>query len=401
MLESANNLPENLFSDVMTETQKRVALTIGLLPVTAVGVYFIRRVLASWGVLDPFADVIGGWLKLNVSTAQLINLVGLIAFIVLYGIALFVIWQRRRSVSHVLQETILSAEPISSTPIIAKRDTKMDEALAYIETGEWGGEFYAFANNPAQNPRKGLSTVKVRQAAIDKEIRVWGATTLNEDAHVEIDPKYWEDWQIDLLSAMKGETKTEKRHSHASGFKYYNLMVSKAEFEARWRSAYRDDSFNVALDTSDRKIGAFHTLLSLRVQNTGDTPFTDCIVKIIDRKSEVPIAMSSQPALRTEGQIKRGEGRSRFKLSINESKTLPLLFYNEHRRNEWYFIEESGEHHFLPTTKGRPIVLLIGVYGGAKTVTVLITVESGENWTALPTIKRVPNDFVLNREKRA
>lgn len=128
-----------------------------------------------------------------------------------------------------------SGEQSSISPATPKavRDTKMHLAFAFIETGKWGADFFTLAANPGPK-NKGFSHADLRQAALDGDIRVWGRLSPN-NPHDLITPQYWRIWHIEWFSCLKGECQTEIAEvGYKGGHKYYDLMVSKAEIEAKW-----------------------------------------------------------------------------------------------------------------------------------------------------------------------
>jgi hypothetical protein len=167
------------------------------------------------------------------------------------------------------------------------------------------------------------------------------------------------------------------------------------------RSPPSPESFGVRLDMSERQIDAYRMLLGLKIVNLSDVHLNDrCFVKIIetDLGEAVTSMLPSEIALRTENQVRRGQkGQSRFTLSMGELKTVPVLFCEPHRRIDWFFLDENGKRFAFPVGKGRKVNVLVGVFGGEPHVA-LITLEAGENWTAMASIKRVPNDFSLKKE---
>ncbi len=78
---------------------------------------------------------------------------------------------------------------VSVNIVEAKRDTKMHEALAYIESGSWGKKYYEYIATP-NSKAKGKSPIIVRQAALDGEIRIWGKLS-HYGPHSLIPADYW------------------------------------------------------------------------------------------------------------------------------------------------------------------------------------------------------------------
>jgi hypothetical protein len=64
-------------------------------PVTGAITYFIHVMLAEWGILDSYATASGSWLKSHVSSNLVVDGVALLFGLILYGVALWVIWHKR------------------------------------------------------------------------------------------------------------------------------------------------------------------------------------------------------------------------------------------------------------------------------------------------------------------
>ena len=98
-------------------------LSIALAPVTGAIVYFTRRVLTSWGVLDPYADQLGALLKMS---SDLILDIGMAVLgLALYIFALWWVWANGNR----------AAVPAASIPLMAQ---KPDEQVANASSDdEW------------------------------------------------------------------------------------------------------------------------------------------------------------------------------------------------------------------------------------------------------------------------
>jgi len=77
----------------MSEFRKRILWTFGLAPFNIVIVYVGRQVLRYWGILDPFAAWLGGWLKVHVTPPQAEWTIAATISAVGYGAALYFIWR--------------------------------------------------------------------------------------------------------------------------------------------------------------------------------------------------------------------------------------------------------------------------------------------------------------------
>jgi hypothetical protein len=85
----------------MTEFKKRLLLSLAPLPITGVVGWVLQHALSYWGILDPLAESLGDWLKVNFGTS--IDLPGMLWGIALllsfslYAGALFLIWKMNKS----------------------------------------------------------------------------------------------------------------------------------------------------------------------------------------------------------------------------------------------------------------------------------------------------------------
>jgi hypothetical protein len=84
----------------MTEIRKRLVLSVITLPISGVLGWVLQHTLSYWGILDPIAQFLGNWLKVNIGTS--IDLPGMLwgialfLSLLLYAAALFLIWKRNR-----------------------------------------------------------------------------------------------------------------------------------------------------------------------------------------------------------------------------------------------------------------------------------------------------------------
>lgn len=112
------------------------------------------------------------------------------------------------------------------------RDVPLPEGIVWVLKRQWDGSF-AEAVNTEMGPL-GNAASAVRQAAADGEIRVWGKPS-RTSVHVEIRPEFWIDHQPDWMSLITGESSTEPTEHHALHERYFDLMVSRADFTRKWR----------------------------------------------------------------------------------------------------------------------------------------------------------------------
>jgi hypothetical protein len=113
-------------------------------------------------------------------------------------------------------------QPRAESPPPSRERVIMREALGFIDNGEWN-----------KRPRRATSARKMREAAIHGDISIWGSSGINIQP-LPIKAAYWEHWQIDWPSMLRGEAETAPLDSEATGVKFYSLTVGKAEVERIW-----------------------------------------------------------------------------------------------------------------------------------------------------------------------
>ncbi|MEH6702405.1 hypothetical protein [Parasphingorhabdus sp.] len=111
----------------------------------------------------------------------------------------------------------------------SKRDKSLDEAITYILVGRWGGNV---ARASMDGKLEGSSVIqRIRQAAVDGRVRIWGKQNPNSAIHKEIEAVFWETHQPEFLEFLRGRSRTEAAELGASNERYYDLMISRAEIE--------------------------------------------------------------------------------------------------------------------------------------------------------------------------
>src|ERR1043165_5770626 len=82
-----------------------------------------------------------------------------------------------------------------------------------------------------------------------------------------------------------------------------------------------------------------------------------------------------------------------FRLRLNETKTIPLLFRDPVRAVDWSFLDEHGRRHATPAS---PFKMLIGVYCDNGSRKYEIVCDTDASWKPhSPTIIAIGNDHVL------
>lgn len=109
-----------------------------------------------------------------------------------------------------------------------ERDKPLGEALAYAGLGRWGGQFFdavAHGIGEANVPLR-----KFEQLAYDGRLHVWGKGEQHRDLYEEIPREHWKNNHVEWFGLLRGKPRTEPR-KQAGDPPYYDLMVSRAEFE--------------------------------------------------------------------------------------------------------------------------------------------------------------------------
>ena len=163
---------------------------------------------------------------LNIPTRELITWVPTIVLVSI-GILIAIKKTKTPEISKIQN----SALPPTSASI-ARRDIKMRDALMFIETGKWP-DGHTYSLMAAHKTGGELPSNRMREATKYGEVKVWGKPSHNAQYDL-IPADYWKIWKIDWHSNPDGECQTERVESHSDGFKYYDLMVNKAEIENRW-----------------------------------------------------------------------------------------------------------------------------------------------------------------------
>lgn len=149
-------------------------------------------------------------------------------------------------------------------------------------------------------------------------------------------------------------------------------------------------SFDIELSDRIFTIGNYECIYSITLHNTEQNDLKDCcLVKIEGFSGHLPPDMPIPFVLRTEGQI-RGKRSGRFNLSSGEHKTIPILYRNPKRKNEWFLFDENGNRFFTPA---RPVELVLGIYGGKYNLKEKIDLDVGAEWTAIRKSSRSENEI--------
>ena len=108
------------------------------------------------------------------------------------------------------------------------------------------------------------------------------------------------------------------------------------------RRTTKSSSFDFQIVSSPGQIDDYECACAVSVRNLESKTMTDCLVQIEEISRAYPEKMPVPLILRTRGQID-GKRSGRFTLSPNQPKTVPIIYRNPNRNNEWYFICSSSD----------------------------------------------------------
>jgi hypothetical protein len=250
--------------------------------------YVVGKIVEKWGILDPLADQIGEWLRINVPPAAVGWAVALVIFAALYGLLLWRVWSPRHihhhiDASEVTQRTggpqerkktasEYAAEDQARTMRLAqgyaeaipqallnqadraaaehwikpvqppkspvdkvldaysgpKREVSLAEALGWAAYGKWGEPFHGTPFTIALSGGPSIQHLLslVTAGAREGRLTIWGKR--DHPGHYEKIPQsHWEDNELALPDVF-GSIATREENP------YRNLMLSRTEVEREW-----------------------------------------------------------------------------------------------------------------------------------------------------------------------
>lgn len=250
---------------------------------------------------------------------------------------------------------------------------------------------------------------RLEQVAVDSGIEFWGRKYrygIPEDIKdserlIKIDPRHFEEFELDVQEIAQSKNYDILTHKpgidlgQSRDMCFRDLHINAAQARAwlkREGKAPPAASFNVQLVAGPGQIGDYNCVFAIIVKNIESNELKNCLVQMEQISITHPDQMPMPLVLRTDGQI-RNSRKGRFTLSPNQPKSVPVLFRNRTRNNEWFFVDEAGHSYFTPAQHSK---LVLGIYGGKFSGKALIDVLVGDDWLGYPSLKIVPDDFVLS-----
>jgi len=128
-----------------------------------------------------------------------------------------------------INPALAPSEPVEAI----ERDTALAVALAYAVTGKWDREaLWEREGEPIV--AVGAALKRFEQLACDGSLHTWGKRHRNLGPHVKIPADYWETHHIRFMDLFRESANATEIASLNQAPQYFDLMVSKAQFEKTW-----------------------------------------------------------------------------------------------------------------------------------------------------------------------
>lgn len=255
--------------------------------------------------------------------------------------------------------------------------------------------------------------IRLRQAAVDGSIQFWGrryvadfGKDLDTEPLVEIPKAHFTEFEFDpaaLAEVDNYDLFTSKLGNSPSAFKgqvFRDIHVNGDQARAWLSGAGKPPAsaeIAVGIKTPGAKIGDYQPVCCLVVTNTGQRQFDQCLVQMAELSRAIPERMPMPLTLRTDGQIRNNE-RGSLSIFSGQQVIIPLAFRSPQRANEWFLFDENGQSYFIPAD---PTKMLLRIYGAAAPGAAEVFIDTDAGWNAMPSVRTVPTDFVLNQVQAA
>ena len=255
--------------------------------------------------------------------------------------------------------------------------------------------------------------IGLSQAAVDGAIQFWGrryvadfGKDLDTEALVEIPKEHFAVFEFDpaaLAQADNYDLFTGKPGDSPSAWKghiFRDIHVNADQARAWLADAGKPPpsaEIAVGIKTPGAKIGDYQPVCCQVVTNTGQREFERCLVQMTEFSRTAPERMPLPLTLRTDSQIRNNE-RGSFPILPGQQAIVPLAFRSSKRANEWFLFDENGQSYFIPAD---PTKILLRIYGGAAPGAAVAFIDTDAGWNAMPSVRTVPTDFILNQADAA
>lgn len=226
----------------MASTFQRIGLSVVSGLVSGAVAYFTGEVLEWWGVLDPIAVAIGGALKVNVQSSDALNMVGLIVFVLLWGVLLYFIWRTKKS------DIVDSAKPGQDSSETADRPQFLSLSDLIKLAGKAGWDVDPQSTRDSNNLWVFLT--RLRQALSDGVITARGklfrADWMTEDVDdtplTQIPAEHFHTFSFDVFEIARGDNyristkpQSQTADNPVRGERYIDIQLNRVEAE-KWLS---------------------------------------------------------------------------------------------------------------------------------------------------------------------
>ena len=237
----------------MPDVARKIIWSVLLSIPPAIGGLVAREVLQTWGVLSPFSEWLGGWLKMHVSPPQAGWTVAGIVTLATYAALLWLVWKRHRipqatnsALAGISEQLSFSSQSTSATQkaaepeavLITNRYMTAYEALHYLADDlEWGDQIrqyvketerFTFRKNPLLKSQSEFKRI-AEQGKIEATGRING-----EGPHVLIPATYWMS-AILVLSNNLATSESAPAVPNPDGIpQYKDIKIVRADVERAW-----------------------------------------------------------------------------------------------------------------------------------------------------------------------
>jgi hypothetical protein len=249
----------------MRAVAKKIAWSVmGAIASAVVGLV-ARVVFQTWGILDPFSERLGGWLKMHVTPMQAGWTVAGIVTFAAYAALLYFLWRSNRLPQLVGATSVKKSSTslnftadVSGTKDTSQPDIALNDAVNYI-----ANDSKTIFDKPSrpETPRDFPPGAKMaefntleaqaRRQLSDKinigVMQSWGRRQINAEGSVafessfrEIPTTYWDDMKLDFHSA-KYYNKNQQLSSQTlpitgktETYNWAGIALNRAQIEKLW-----------------------------------------------------------------------------------------------------------------------------------------------------------------------
>jgi hypothetical protein len=215
-----------------------------------------QKVLQTWGVLSPFSEWLGGWLKMHVSPPQAGWTVAGIITLAAYATLLWLVWKRHRipkanvGLAGISKQPSFSSQSSAVTQKDAESSDALDinsymtvyEAINYLaDDSEWGEgtrrirtRFDEVPDGMRTNPRL-VAQNEFKKIAERGVIHAIGRLN-GEGTHVDIPERYWSSATIYPFSLHNPDiSQTMPAVPNPDGIPVYkDVRILREDVERAW-----------------------------------------------------------------------------------------------------------------------------------------------------------------------